>query len=251
MNFKSIIVEKRDGVAKVTLNRPEALNSLNEQVFSYLLAAFEDIREDDSVGVVILTGAGRAFSAGRDIKALRAGGAGATADISKMARGVIAAIENLPKPVIGAINGYCLTGGLELAIACDIIIASENAVFGDTHSKWGLRPLWGGSQRLPRIIGEKRAKELAFTADMLSARDAERIGLANKVVPADKLEEATTELAEKMLKNSRGSIAAYKYLINEGLKLDFESGLKLEAEANITIPDSQERLTSFGKEKRG
>ena len=145
------------------------------------------------------------------------------------------------------VNGYCLTGALEAFMACDVIIASETAIFGDTHAKWGLRPTWGGSQRLPRAIGAMKAKELAFTADMLSAQEAERIGLINKVVPADKLEEATKELAEKMLSNSRGSIAAYKYLIDQGMKADLATGLKLEAEAIITIEDTQERLQSFGK----
>ena len=167
-----------------------------------------------------------------------------------LARKTIEAIENLPKPVIAMVNGYCLTGALELAMGCDVIIASENAVFGDTHARWGLRPTWGLSQRLPRTVGVMKAKELSFTADMISAQEAERIGLINKVVPAEKLEEATKEMAEKMLSNSRGSIAAYKYLIDQGMKKDLATGLKLEAEAVIAIEDAQERLQSFGKGTR-
>ena len=135
-------------------------------------------------------------------------------------------------------------------MGCDVIIASENAVFGDTHARWGLRPTWGLSQRLPRAVGVMKAKELSFTADMISAQEAERIGLINKVVPAEKLEEATKELAEKMLSNSRGSIAAYKYLINQGMKTDLATGLRFEVEAVITIEDTQERLQSFGKGSR-
>jgi len=251
MNFKSIILEKKEGIAKITLNRPEALNALNEQVFSEIVAALEDIAKDESVGAVVITGSGRAFSAGMDIKTIRARGTGAGSgvDTNRIARQAIEAIEKLPKPVIAMINGYCLTGALEVAVACDVIIAAENAVFGDTHARWGLRPTWGLSQRLPRAVGVMKAKELSFTADMISAQEAERIGLINKVVPANKLEEATKELAQKMLANSRGSIAAYKYLINEGMKTDLATALRIEAEANITIEDSQERLQSFGKGK--
>jgi len=249
MSLESIILEKREGIAKITLNRPQALNALSEQVFLEITAALEDIARDESVGVVVITGAGRAFSAGNDIKAIRERDTekGSGADPSRIARDAIEAIQNLPKPVIAMVNGYCLTGALELAMGCDVIIASEDATFGDTHAKWGLRPTWGGSQRLPRAIGAMKAKELAFTADMLSAQEAERIGLINKVVPAEKLEEATKELAEKMLSNSRGSIAAYKYLIDQGMKSDLATGLKLEAEAIITIEETQERLQSFGR----
>ena len=157
------------------------------------------------------------------------------------------AIEGLPKPVIAVVSGYCLTGALEAALTCDMIIASENAVFGDTHARWGLRPTWGLSQRFPRIVGVMKAKELSFTAETISAQEAERIGLINKVVPAEKLEEAAKELAVKMLSNSRGSIAAYKTLINKGMKADLATGLKIEAETVTVIEDTQERLTSFGK----
>jgi len=249
MDFENIIVEKKEGIAKITLNRPQVLNALNQQVLSEIQAALEDIGKDDKVGVVLITGAGRAFSAGLDIKVLSGleGGGGAGKVGNKLGRGPIEAIESLPKPVIAVINGYCLTGALEMALACDMIIASENAIFGDTHAKWGLRPGWGLSQRLPRLVGVMKAKELSFTAETISAQEAERIGLINKVVPAEKLEEAAQELAGKMLSNSRGSIAAYKTLINKGMKADLATGLKIETETLITIEDTQERLTSFGK----
>jgi enoyl-CoA hydratase len=249
MGFENIIVEKKEGIAKITLNRPQVLNALNQQILSEIRAALEDIRGDDNVGVVLITGAGRAFSAGLDIKVLSGledgGGAGKVGN--KLGGRPIEAIESLPKPVIAVINGYCLTGALEVALACDMIIASEDAVFGDTHAKWGLRPGWGLSQRLPRLVGVMKAKELSFTAETISAQEAERIGLINKVVPAEKLEEAAQELARKILSNSRGSIAAYKTLINEGMKADLATGLKIETETLITIEDTQERLTSFGK----
>lgn len=249
MGFENIIVEKKEGVAKITLNRPQALNALNLPTFAEIQAALEDIRRDDSVGVVLITGAGRAFSAGLDIKAISGGAAGGDVgvEINRMGLGTIAAIESLPKPVIAMVNGYCLTGALEVALACDMIIASENAVFGDTHAKWGLRPTWGLSQRLPRAVGVMKAKELSFTAETISAQEAERIGLINKVVPAERLEEAALELAGKMLSNSRGSLAAYKTLINQGMKADLATGLKIEAETLTVIEDTAERLKSFGK----
>ena len=249
MGFENIIVEKKEGMAKITLNRPQVLNALNQQTFSEIQAALDDIGRDDSVGVVLLTGAGRAFSAGLDIKTISAPGEGGDvgAEINRLARGTIEAIESLPKPVVAMVNGHCLTGALEVALACDMIIAAENAIFGDTHARWGLRPTWGLSQRLPRAVGVMKAKELSFTAEMISAQEAERIGLINKVVPAERLEEAAQELAGKMLNNSRGSVAAYKTLINQGMKADLATGLKIEAETVTVIEDTAERLISFGK----
>lgn len=249
MDFENIIVEKKEGIAKITLNRPQVLNALNQQIIAEIQAALEDIARDDSVGVVLITGAGRAFSAGLDIKAISGGvrGGNVGAELLEVGSGIIEAMESLPKPVIAMVNGYCLTGALELALACDMIIASENAVFGDTHARWGLRPGWGLSQRLPRLVGVMKAKELSFTAEMISAEEAQRIGLVNKVVPVEKLEEAAQELAGKILSNSRGSLAAYKTLINQGMKVDLATGLKMEAETFAISEDTLERLKSFSK----
>jgi enoyl-CoA hydratase/carnithine racemase len=164
----------------------------------------------------------------------------------RLALEVIEAIENLDKPVIAAVNGYCLTGALELATACDLIVASENATFGDTHARWGLTPTWGGSQRLPRIVGAHKAKEMVFTCDILTAREAEQIGLVNKVVAPDKLNETVQELAGKILANSRTSIRIQKSLINRGLRLDYASALKMaEEESPGATSDSASRLQSF------
>ncbi len=249
MEYATIIYEKKDGIAKITLNRPEVLNAISPQLLEELEEALKDIASDDTVGVVVLTGAGRAFSAGVDIKGMGAG-AGGQGDVvttrKRLALDVIEAIENLDKPVIAAVNGYCLTGALELATACDIIVASENASFGDTHARWGLTPTWGGSQRLPRLIGAMKAKEMVFTCDMLTAKEAQQIGLVNKVTPPEKLEETVQELAGKILANSRASIRIQKSLINRGLKLDYASGLKMaEDESPGATGDSQSRLQSF------
>ena len=223
MAYKKIILEKKNGIAKLTLNRPEVLNALDEELLAELVAALADIEKDASVNVVILTGAGRAFSAGRDLKGVMAG--------REWVGGVrYQALEDLSKPVIAAVNGACFTGAFELAMCADIIIASENTVFGDTHARFGIVSGGGQTQRLPRQIGAKRAKELIFTSDTITAREAERLGIVNRVVPPEKLEEAAVEMAGKILKNIPETIRTFKRLINDGLKTDLESGLKMEAE---------------------
>ncbi len=245
MGYSNIIYEKKGRIARITLNRPQVLNAISPQLFLELQQALKDIAEDDTVGIVILTGTGRAFSAGADIKSM-----GTPDDMvttrKRLALDVIEAIENLDKPVIAAVNGYCITGGLELVTACDIIIASESASFGDTHARWGLTPTWGGSQRLPRLIGLMKAKEMVFTCDMLTAKEAQQIGLVNKVVAPEKLDEAVEELANKILANSKESIRIQKSLMNRGIKLDYASALRMaEDESPGTTGDSHDRLQSF------
>lgn len=247
MSYKAIIFDKGDGVARITLNRPHVLNAINEQLFLELKAVLSEIAGDDTVGVVVLTGAGRAFSAGVDIKTTAGGAEGSSVGPTReLALEVIEAIESLDKPVIAAVNGYCLTGALELVTACDIIVASENAIFGDTHARWGMSPVWGGSQRLPRIVGALKAKEMFFTCDMINASEAERIGLVNKVVPHDELDKAVHELTSKILANSQASIRILKTLLNRGLRLDYASALRLEkVESPGRTDETQSRLRAF------
>ncbi len=248
MKYSNILYEKRNGIARITLNRPQALNALSPQLLLELETALKDVAGDDTVGVVVLTGAGeRAFSAGVDIKSMNETSQDDSATAWKgLALNIIEIIENLDIPVIAAVNGYCLTGGLELATACDIIIASENANFGDTHARWGMTPTWGGSQRLPRLIGPMKAKELVFACEMVPAAEALRIGLVNKVVPPGKLAEAVLDMARKIAANSRTSIRIQKSLMNRGMKMDYASGLKMaEAESPGATEDSQARLQSF------
>lgn len=225
MTYKKIILEKKNAIAKITLNKPHTLNAIDEELLSELIVALGDVEKDDSVNVVILTGAGRAFSAGRDLSGILEGR-------EKPGGARYKALEDLSKPVIAAVNGYCFTGSLELVMCADIIIASENAVFGDTHARFGIIPGGGQTQRLPRQIGSKKAKELLFTCDTISATEAERIGMVNKVVPPEKLEEAALEMAEKILKNVPETVRAIKSLVNKGMKTDLETGLKIEARAH-------------------
>jgi enoyl-CoA hydratase/carnithine racemase len=250
MDFKNIILEKKDGIATITLNRPDALNALDVATLLEIQRVLDDIRNDDTIGVVVLTGVGRAFSTGVDLKSiggLKIEGGNVGGEINAAARGVIQTMEELPKPIIAMVNGFCLTGALEIAMGCDMIIASENSRFGDTHVRWGFRPTWGLSQKLPRAVGIMKAKELSFTAEMISAPEAERIGLITKVVTADELEPTVRALAESMLRNSRDAIAAYKALMNRGFREDLATGLKIEAETSFAINDTEERLKGFRK----
>ncbi len=176
---------------------------------------------------------------------MEGGGVGPILDVP--AKDLVNAIHEVPKVVIAVVNGYCITGGLEIALACDLIVASEEARLGDTHTRWGIRPSWGMSQRLPRFVGILKAKELSFTADVITAQEAERIGLVNMVVPAEKLEDTVQELAKKIMANSREAVAAYKYLYNHGMADTLTKGLELEAKSQFVIRDTEERIRKFRK----
>ncbi len=250
MVYENIIYQKENSIAKITINRPKVMNALNPVVLSEIKAAIEEAGEDSEVGVIVLTGAGRAFSAGVDLKSLEdskleRGSVGPILD--EPGRDLINTIQTVPKAVIAMVNGYCFTGALEIVLSCDLIIASEEAKLGDTHTRWGIRPSWGMSQRLPRIVGILKAKELSFTADMITAQEAERIGLVNMAVPAEKLEETVQGLAKKIMTNSPETIAAYKYLYNHGMKETLGKGLELEANSKFVIRDTEERLKEFRK----
>lgn len=250
MEFESLKYDKKDGIAKITISRPSVMNAFTPALLKEMKTAVEDAGRDKKIGVVVITGEGRAFSAGVDLKALgehklEKGKVGPILDIP--ARELIEAIQSIPKVVIAMVNGFCFTGALEIVLGCDLVIASEDAKFGDTHARWGLRPTWGMSQRLPRTIGLLKARELSFTAETIDGREAQRIGLVNMTVPADKLEEATTELARKIMSNSLESLSAYKYLYNRGMGLALDKGLELEFSSEFDITDTESRLASFRK----
>jgi enoyl-CoA hydratase len=223
MNYENIILEKEGSIAKIILNRPHALNAITEGMLSDLVDALEDIEKDNNVKVVILTGAGKAFSAGRDVQGVLEGREYPGASRYR-------ALEEFSKPIIAAVNGACFTGSMELVLCADIIIASEKAVFADTHAKFGIIPGGGQTQMLPRQIGIRKAKELLFTCEPISAQEAQRLGIVNKVVPHEKLIEAAREIAEKIMRNVPEAIKVMKHLINEGMKNDLGTGLKLEAQ---------------------
>ncbi|MFN7397700.1 MAG: enoyl-CoA hydratase [Sandaracinobacter sp.] len=225
-----VLVDVADGVAVVTLNRPEAMNALSKALRAELAAVMREMDARADVRVVVLTGAGsRAFTAGLDLKELGSDASamgdatGETAEANP-----VKAIEQCSKPVVGAINGVAITGGFELALACDVLIASETARFADTHARVGIMPGWGLSQKLSRLIGIYRAKELSLSGNFLDATTAERWGLVNRVVPAGELLVAAKSLAADMATIAPGFSAAYKKLIDDGFALGFGEGMALE-----------------------
>jgi enoyl-CoA hydratase len=223
-----LLVEKSGGIATITLNRPEALNALSTELVGAIERAFRELANDDEVRAAILTGAGRAFSAGVDLKELSSGRPRGPGAADNTANGMLDAIHVFAAPLIGAVNGHAITGGFELALACDILIASENAVFADTHARVGIVPGWGLSQKLPRLIGIGRAKELSFTGNFIDAAQAERWGLVNRVVPADELLPACRKLALDMLSCDPPSLRRYKEMIDRGYAGTFADGMALE-----------------------
>lgn len=222
-----ILIERADGYAVLTLNRPEAKNALSRELRATLLEAVCAIANDPSVHVLILTGAGDAFCAGLDLKEL-GGSEDNLREVFDEKESPVDALAHFRGPVIGAINGAAITGGFELALGCDLLIASENAQFADTHGRVGLLPLWGLSQRLGRLIGLSRAKELSLTGNFIDARQACAWGLVNRVVqPADLLPEARA-IARHMLSLAPEILTSYKHLINKGHAMAFGPALAFE-----------------------
>jgi len=235
-----------DGLAFLTLNRPDALNALSPSLFVELRRHVDDIATRiDSIGCVILCGKGRSFSAGNDLKAIQAGERSPSVHFQAE---TLEAIERLPQPVIAAVQGHCYTGSLELALACDLIVAAESAKFADTHGKWGMSPTWGMSQRLPRRVGLTRAKEMMFSGRVVSGAEAATIGLAVECVPVERLVARTTEMARTFLANSWFTLRADKMLVNGGLDHTLAAGLRFEREKSPGRgPDLEKRLEAFGK----
>jgi len=228
-----LLADRADGVLTLTLNRPAAMNALSRELRGALIRAFRALADDPDVGVVILTGAGRAFCAGLDLKELggETGTSGQVADA--VATGdLIETITACDRPVIGAVNGVAVTGGFELALACDLLIASTAARFADTHARVGIMPGWGLSQKLARMIGIGRAKELSLTGNYCSAEQACAWGLVNRVVAPEELLPTCRALAADMLSCDPEVLRGYKRVIDDGYAVTFADGLRLEKERN-------------------
>jgi enoyl-CoA hydratase len=243
-----VLREDDDGLCTLTLNRPDALNALSPNLFVELRTHLGAIaKATDTIGCVILCGKGRSFSAGNDLKAIQSG---ERAPSRHFQAETLEAIEHLPQPVIAAVQGHCYTGSLELALACDIIVAADTARFADTHGKWAMSPTWGMSQRLPRRVGIGRAKEMMFSGRTVSGREAADIGLAVACVPEAELRQHTVALARSFLANSWFTLCADKMLVNRGLDYTLADGLEFERRNSPGAgPDLQERLKAFGASK--
>jgi len=233
MDYEHLIYTKAEGIATITVNRPEKLNAFTSAMYQGLTEILEDAAKDDKVRVLVITGTGRAFCVGADVKSLEKGLAKqlkpyAQPDPSADAvRGILTVpLQRMDKPVIAAINGIAAGGGLDTACACDIRIASERATFSSLFVRRGLLPTMGGTYFLPRLIGIDKACELIWTGDLIDAREAERIGLVTRVVPHEELEAATEELATKLAKGPPLAIARSKRVIYDGLNMELESALQ-------------------------
>lgn len=238
-----VLRQDSDGLATLTLNRPEKLNALTVGMFQALRQHVLDLKSDDSIGCVVLRGAGRCFSAGHDLSDISSGEAAPSRGWHSE---TLRLMEKLPKPVVAAVHGHCYTGALEVALAADFIIASDNARFGDTHAKWALTPVWGMSQRLPRRVGIATAKRLMFTAEMISAAEAHRIGLAERVVEEEHFDAEVANLARQILENSSFTHAANKRLLEATDANRLDAGLQWEVmESEGVGPDMRQRIGAF------
>ena len=256
MNEPILKVERDGPVAIVTLNRPDALNALSRALRAEIVTAFNALAKDDDVRAVVLTGAGRAFTAGVDLKeagetGFALGADGGSIDLQE-------GLAAFPWPIIGAINGFAITGGFELALMCDVLLASENAKFADTHARVGIMPGWGLSQRLSRLIGTSRAKEMSFTGNFIDAETAERWGLVNRVYKADELVPAAVKLGHEMASCDPVLLRNYKKVIDDGFASTFGDGLKMEVKRSAdhaksvtaeSVEAARKAVTARGREK--
>ena len=249
MNFSTLLIDIADGIAVVTVNRPAALNALNVEVLEELAAAFATLQKNESVACVILTGSGaKAFVAGADIAAMQPLDAVSAVHFARLGHTVFNVIEKFPKPVIAAVNGFALGGGCELAMACDIRIAAENARFGQPEVNLGVIPGFGGTLRLTRLIGKGRAKELIFTGDMVDAQEAYRIGLANKVVAAEELLAVARSMAAKIAAKGPVAVRFAKEAVDNGLEMDLDRAGRFEADLFglcFATADQKEGMQAF------
>ena len=254
MEFKNIIVEIKGKVGIVKINRPDALNALNTETLGELRKAMHNLSlDDENVRVIVLTGEGKAFVAGADISEMKDMSALQAREFSHLGQGVFNFIATQEKPVIGAVNGFALGGGCELALACDIRIASDKAKFGQPEVNLGVIPGFAGTQRLSRLVGIAKAKELIFSGDMVDAQTARAIGLVNHVVPVDQLMTTCMDLANKIASKGPAAVRLAKTVINKGLQADLTTGSWYEAEVFglcFATGESKEGMSAFLEKRK-
>ncbi len=254
MNYETIISERKNGIATLILNRPEKLNALNKKMTEELKHAIEEMVKDRSVRTLVITGAGRGFCSGADVSEMAQMAAPVEIKYwTQMAHEIIHALTDLEKPVIAKVNGVAVGIGCSLALSADIIIASENAQFSLIFSRIGLIPDGGSLFHLPRLVGPAKAKELVFTAKMVDAEEAERIGLINKAVPADELDNEVITLAKQLAEGPTVAFGIAKKIMNKGLSMDLSSVLECEALGQTvagTTEDAREGIIAFLEKRR-
>ena len=249
MEYTNLILEQNDAIAVLTINRPKALNALNADTLTELSTVLDELGRDSSVKVVILTGSGeKAFVAGADISQMKELNALEGRRFGQLGQATFRKLELMPQPVIAAINGFALGGGCELAMACDLRLASENAKFGQPEVTLGLTAGFGGTQRLPRLLGTGLASELLFTGDLIDAQEAYRIGLVNHVYPLETLMEEALKLANRIAGRAPAAVQLSKSAIQRGMNMDLDSAQAYEAEVfalTFSTNDQKEGCTAF------
>ncbi|RRN72264.1 enoyl-CoA hydratase [Peribacillus simplex] len=252
--MSNVIYKVENQIGYITVNRPDVLNCFDYGTLSELQEVIDAVYADDDIRVVIFTGAGeKAFSAGADLKERKSLNDAEVRRNVKAIRDVFNSIAGLPQPTIAAVNGYALGGGFEWLLSCDFAIAAEGVSLGLTETSWAIIPGAGGTQRLPRLIGEMKAKELIFTAKKLTAEEACRLGILLKVVPRDQLMSVCEELAADIMKNGPIAVKQAKYAITQGMNTDLQTGMAIEGKAyELTIPtqDRLEALQAFSERRK-
>ncbi|QUH26811.1 enoyl-CoA hydratase-related protein [Serpentinicella alkaliphila] len=253
MNFENLLFEQKGKVGIITINNPKSLNALNPRVVADIESAFDQISKTDEISVVIITGAGKAFVAGADIVTMSTMYPTEARKWAEEAMRTFRKIELLEKPVIAAINGFALGGGCELALACDIRIASDNAKLGQPEITLGITPGFGGTQRLPRVIGAAKAKEFIFTGGMYTAEEAEKVGLLNKVVKPEELMDVALSMATRMSELPSVAMSYCKTAINRGIEVDLDTGLEIEKDLFalcFATEDQKEGMGAFVQKRK-
>lgn len=253
MAYENLIVEKADRIAILYVNRPQAMNALNYAVVNELEQAIKDIDNDKSIDVMIVTGSGKAFVAGADIAQMQMMAPVDLCDFASYTQGVFRMIENMKKPSIAAVNGFALGGGCELAMACDFRIASSKALFGQPEVGLGITPGFGGTQRLPRLIGEGMARQLLYTGENIKAAEALRIGLVNQVVEPEELMDTVKAIANKIIKNGNLAVRYCKLAVTQGMQTDIDRSMTIEANLialTFSYPDQREGMTAFLEKRK-
>lgn len=248
MNFSNLLLKKEGNICLLSINRPNALNALTTEVLKELKAAIEIVENDQDIFVLVITGEGKAFVAGADIVEMKDKNAEEARTFAKLGIEVFRKLELMEKPVIAAVNGFALGGGCELAMSCDIRIAGEKAKFGQPEVGLGITPGFAGTQRLSRLVGIAKAKELIFTADIINAQEAEKIGLVNKVVPQEELLDIAIEMAKKIASKGQIAVRYSKAAINRGIETDIETGMAIERDLFglcFATEDQKEGMNAF------
>lgn len=253
MDFKNLLITKDQNVAILTINRPKALNALNTELLNELDMAFDNLEMDPEVFVIILTGEGKAFVAGADIGEMKDKSPEEAREFGMLGSKVFRKLELMDKTVIAAVNGFALGGGCELAMSCDIILAGEKAKFGQPEVGLGITPGFAGTQRLPRIVGIKKAKELILTGDMIGAEEAGKIGLVNHVVPQEELMTKAIEMAKNIASKGQIAVRYAKSAINRGIETDMDTGNAIETDLFALCyanEDQKEGMAAFLEKRK-